>query len=677
MAAVSTLGIAARWLHLAAGLGLVGLVAATLLAGRSARPTARAWEARVLRGARALVLFVLLSGLIVLAHQATVVTGRPAALWEPTEWARLLAHSQFGTVWLVRHGVILLLAALLLLREREDSVADRLALRGEAGLLAGVGLAAMAWAGHAAAVEGVGLLAALIDALHLLVAGVWLGALLPLAALLRAAARPEGADARPYAVLAVRAFSRLALLCMALLVVTGVANAWFQVGSVPALVGTRYGWLLLVKLALLAPVLALAQYNRRRLLPRLAGDGDTVGRPALGRLGRSIAAEVTLGLLIVLVTTGLSLSPPAVHDSVWWPFSERYAWDVAAAVPGGATRLLIGAQLAFLGVLAVIVGLLFRSWRVLLVGAGGLAVVFGLSLALPPMTVDAYPTTFRRSSVPYGSVSVANGAALFRTHCTVCHGAGGRGDGPGGAGLPRPPADLTAPHTAQHTAGDMFWWLTHGIPAGGMPPFGAVLGEEERWDLINFIRTISAGEQARQMTALVPPGRPWLVAPDFSIVVGPAPPRSLKELRDRWMVVLVLFTLPESRSRLAQLAEAYNTIQGLGAEVIAVPQGDGRDILRRLGDHPPILYPVITDGAAEIAATYSRLTRGLGPGALSPRGAPPLHAEFLIDRQGYIRARWLPGAPGPAWDPLPTLVQQIQLIDKEAPSGPAPDEHVH
>ncbi len=674
---MTALGVAVRWLHLAGSLGLVGLATALLLAGHRDRPTVLAWEARLLRGARWLVGLALLSGVLVLAHQATVVTGRVAALGEPGDWARLLGHSQFGTVWLVRHALLLLLAALLLLRERETSRADRLALRGETVLLAGAGLSALAWAGHAAAVEGVGLPAALVDALHLLLAGAWLGALPPLALLLRAAARPEGADARPHAVLTVRAFSRLALGCMALLVVTGVTNAWFQVGSVPALVGTSYGWLLLIKLALLVPVLALAQRNRRRLLPRLGGDGDTIGRPAMAQLGRAVAAEAALGLLIVLVTTGLTLSPPGVHDTVWWPFSQRYAWDVAATVPGGTTRLLIGAQMAFLGVLAVIVGLLFRSWRVLLVGAGGLAVIFGLSLALPPMTVDAYPTTFRRPSVPYNAVSVASGAALFRTHCAICHGPGGRGDGPGGAGLPRQPADLTAPHTAQHTAGDMFWWLTHGIPAGGMPSFGAVLGEEERWDLINFIRTLSAGEQARQMTALVPPGRPWLVAPDFSIVVGPAPPRSLKELRDRWMVVLVLFTLPESRPRLAQLAEAYNTIQGLGAEVIAIPRGDGRDILRRLGDKPPILYPVITDGAAEIAATYSLLARGLGPGALSPRAAPPLHAEFLIDRQGYIRARWLPGSPGPSWDPLPTLVQQIQLIDREEPSGPAPDEHVH
>jgi putative copper export protein/mono/diheme cytochrome c family protein len=674
---MTALGVAARWLHLAGSLGLVGLVTATLLAGRSDRPTALAWEARVLRGARGLAALVLLSGLVTLAHQSTVVTGRAGAVLEVGEWVRLLGNSQFGTVWLVRHGLLLLLAALLLLREREQSAADRLALRGEAGLLAGIGAAAMAWAGHAAAVEGVGLAAALLDALHLLAGGAWLGALLPLAALLRAAAREDGADARPFAVLAVRAFSRLALTVMILLIVTGLANTWFQVGSVPALVGTPYGWLLLAKVALLIPILLLAQHSRRRLLPRLSGDGDTVGRPAMARLGRFVAAEAGLGLLILLVTTGLSLSPPAVHDPVWWPFSQRYAWDVAAALPGGTTRLLIGAQITFLGLLALMVGLLLRSWRVLLVGAGGIALIVGPWVALPPMAVDAYPTTFLRSSVPYHVVSVASGAALFRAHCATCHGAGGRGDGPGGAGLPRPPADLTAPHTAQHTAGDMFWWLTHGIPAGGMPPFGTVLSDEERWDLINFIRTLGAGERARQMTTLVAPGRPWLVAPDLAIVVGPAPPRSLKELRDRWMAVLVLFTLPESRPRLAQLAEAYNTLQALGTEVVAVPQGDGRDIIRRLGGRPPILFPVVTDDAADIATTYTLLGRGLGPAALSPRAAPPLHVEFLLDRQGYIRARWLPGAPGPGWDVLPTLIQQIQRLDKEAPAGPAPDEHVH
>jgi len=674
---MTAFGIAVRWLHLACGLGLVGLVTALLLAGRSDRPTAVAWEARMLRWARVLAGLLIVSGLGALAYQTAVVTGRAGAALDPVAWASLLARSQVGTVWLVRHALLLLLTALLLLREREQSSSDRLAFRGEAWLLAAVGAGAMAWAGHAAAVEPQGLAAALLDALHLIAAGAWFGALPPLAALLRAASTESGADARPFAVLAVRGFSQVALALMLLILGTGAANAWFQVGGIPALVGTRYGWLLLLKVALLIPILLLAQANRRHLLPRLSGDGATVGRPAMARLGRFVAGEAAFALLILLITTALSLSPPAVHDAIGWPFSLRFSWDAAAQVPGGPARVLIGAQVAFVGLLAMIVGLLLRPWRVVLCGAGGAALVTGLWVALPPVSVDAYPTTYRRSTVPYHAVSIANGAVLYRGHCATCHGPAGRGDGPGGAGLPKPPADLTAAHAADHTAGDMFWWLTHGIPAGGMPPFAAALGEEERWDLINFIRALASGERARQMTPVVQPGRPWLVAPDFTIAVGPAPPRGLKELRDRWMVHLVFFTLPESRPRLIQLAEAYNTLQATGTEVIAVPMDDGAHIIRRLGGRPPLLFPVITDGAAEIAASYALLGRGLGPRETSPRAAPPVHVEFLLDRQGYVRARWLPGAPGRGWDSLQALVDQILVLDKETPAGPPPDEHVH
>jgi putative copper resistance protein D len=664
------LGITVRWLHLACGLGLVGLLTALLLAGRSDRPTARAWEARMLRACRLLALLLIASGIAALASQASVVTGRAGAALEPAAWVALLARTQFGTVWLVRHGLLLLLAALLLLREREQSPADRVAFRAQAWLMAALGAAAMAWAGHAAAVEPAGLAAALLDALHLVAAGAWFGALLPLASLLRAASVEAGADARPFAVLAVRRFSPLALATMLLVVATGSANAWFQVGTFPALVGTRYGWLLLAKVALLAPILLLAWRNRR-LLPRLSGDAATVGRPAMARLGRFVAGEAALALLILLITAALSVSPPAVHDTIRWPFAVRWSWEAASQLPGGPTRVLIGAQVAFVGVLALIVGLLLRSWRVVLAGVGGGALVIGLWLALPPLSVDAYPTTYRRPAVPYQAVSVANGAALYRAHCVTCHGATGRGDGPGGAGLPKRPADLTAPHAAEHTAGDMFWWLTHGIVTAGMPPFGNVLTEEDRWDLINFTRALAAGERARQMTPLVQPNRPWLVAPDFPIAVGPVAPRSLKDLRDRWMVHLVLFTLPDSRPRLAQLAEAYNMLQATGVEIIAVPMGDGREIIRRLGARPLVLFPVITDGAADIATTYALLARGLG----TP--APALHAEFLVDRQGYVRARWLPGAPGRGWDDLPAFVEQILILDKETPTGPPPDEHVH
>jgi putative copper resistance protein D len=51
--------------------------------------------------------------------------------------------------------------------------------------------------------------------------------------------------------------------------------------------------------------------------------------------------------------------------------------------------------------------------------------------------------------------------------------------------------------------------------------------------------------------------------------------------------------------------------------------------------------------------------------------------EFLLDRQGYVRARWLPGSPGQSWETVQILVDQILVLDKETPAGPPPDEHVH
>ncbi len=673
---MTALGLAARWIHLACGLGLLGVFSATLLAGRSDRPTALRWTDRMARLGRGLTTAVVLSGLAVLAHQVMVVAGRPGAALDPSTALRLIGQSQFGTVWLVRYALLLLLAIflLLVLGARERSSADFAAWRIEAWLLSAATLGAMAWAGHAAAVEPLGAVALASDAIHLVAAGTWLGALLPLASLLRAASSPSGADARPYAVLAIRRFSALALVLMIAIAATGLWNAWVQVGGVPALIGTRYGALLLAKVALLLPVLALALASRRAL-PALSGDGATVGRPAMARLSRFVGYELGLALGIVAVTAALSISVPGAHDSPRWPLSYRLSYDAVAAIPGVKARLFIGSQLAFLGVLVGIVGWLLRGLRIPLIGGGALSLAAGLWIAIPPLAVDAYPTTYVRSPVPYQAASITRGLGLYASNCAVCHGASGKGDGPGGAGLARPPADLTAPHTGQHTAGDLFWWITHGIPPSGMPPFAASLGPDERWDVINFLRALSAGDQARGLAGPVERERPWLVAPDFSFAVGPAPPRSLRDFRGRWMVLVVLFSLPESAPRMAQLAAAYPEIEFSGTEVVAIPVNGESRIITRLGGRPVILYPVATEGAAEIVPTYALFSRTPGSSQDLLAVSPPRHAEFLIDRQGYIRGRWVSGE-GAGWIDPKDLLAQLRLLDREAPSA-LPDEHVH
>ena len=655
------LGLAARWLHLASSILLVGAAAMIVIAGRSDRPTARRWEDRVLAWARWFAVVALLSGLVVVGTQTALFEGRASAAAEPRAIARALVDTQFGRVWIVRAGFLLLLAAFLSLRLSVARRADWRASRGEAVLLGVAALAPLAAAGHAAAVEPDTVRAIALDALHTLGAGLWVGGLLPLALLLKSASSEDGADARPHAVLAARRFSRLALGIVAVLVATGTWLAVTHVGNVAGLVGTSYGRLLLTKLALLLVALGFAALNRSVLLPRLGGDGSTVGRPAMRRLARFVAVEAGLALTILVIVAAMNVTPPARHEAPVWPFTIRLSLSALEGRAADATRALIGSQIAVIGLVALIAGLAMRAWRLPLAAVALAAVGAGVGLAIPPLSIDAYPTTYLRPSVPYQASAITAGAALYQSHCAGCHGPRGAGDGPDGRTLPRSPADLRAPHTAQHTAGDLFWWISHGIPGSGMPGFGSQLTEDQRWELINFLRALSAGYGARGMGPAIERDRRWLVAPDFTFAVGPTPPRALKDYRGRTALV-VFYSLPGSRPRMNQLAGREGTLAILGVEVIAVPIDADPDAIRRLGPEPRVLFPVVTEGAETIVAAYRLF-------ALAP------HVELLVDRQGYVRAITRSGGEALDFDALVAQVQQLN--DEKIAVEAAPEEHVH
>jgi hypothetical protein len=50
--------------------------------------------------------------------------------------------------------------------------------------------------------------------------------------------------------------------------------------------------------------------------------------------------------------------------------------------------------------------------------------------------------------------------------------------------------------------------------------------------------------------------------------------------------------------------------------------------------------------------------------------------ELLIDRHGYLRARWIPAAPGRGWDDPAVIGGELQQLAREVPPPPAA-EHVH
>jgi mono/diheme cytochrome c family protein len=92
--------------------------------------------------------------------------------------------------------------------------------------------------------------------------------------------------------------------------------------------------------------------------------------------------------------------------------------------------------------------------------------------------------------------SLMAGKATYTTRCAVCHGAGGRGDGPASATLDPPPADLRVHMAAGHSDGQLFYWVSNGFPGTAMPAWRDQLSEDERWEAINYIRTFATSGDA-------------------------------------------------------------------------------------------------------------------------------------------------------------------------------------
>lgn len=88
--------------------------------------------------------------------------------------------------------------------------------------------------------------------------------------------------------------------------------------------------------------------------------------------------------------------------------------------------------------------------------------------------------------------SVAAGAVLYATNCAICHGETGEGDGPVASSLEMPPSDLHASHVQMNTDGALFYIISHGKPDTPMPAWDNVLDEDERWNVVNFLRTFTA-----------------------------------------------------------------------------------------------------------------------------------------------------------------------------------------
>jgi mono/diheme cytochrome c family protein len=98
-----------------------------------------------------------------------------------------------------------------------------------------------------------------------------------------------------------------------------------------------------------------------------------------------------------------------------------------------------------------------------------------------------------QNPVAADEASIARGAELYAIHCQMCHGETAQGAGPIAAFLANKPANLTSPVVQSKSDGSAFLTITNGI-AGKMPALNENLLVSERWDVVNFLRTLQASE---------------------------------------------------------------------------------------------------------------------------------------------------------------------------------------
>lgn len=100
-----------------------------------------------------------------------------------------------------------------------------------------------------------------------------------------------------------------------------------------------------------------------------------------------------------------------------------------------------------------------------------------------------------KNPVPSNQESLSAGEMLFTDNCVLCHGEKGMGDGPGAKTIKVKPANFTdAKLQASETDGALFWKMTNG--RGPMPSWRDTLTDQERWQLVNYIRKL--GKDAKK-----------------------------------------------------------------------------------------------------------------------------------------------------------------------------------
>ena len=288
-------------------MGLFGWSAFWVLGLRSA-DLLRADRAPSLAVLAALVTPVVSAALMLMSIAA--MTGVPVVELNRPMIEAIIFGADMGYAFIFRSGLLVAgLAAVLALRSHRPALVLAAGFYGSA-------LVTLGWSGHAAATEGgLGLFHRLNNGIHLISAGLWLGAI-GWFLVLTFRCHKDFDKTQAHAVLkAMHAFAPMGISLVALVAITGTINAHliFGLPNVAATLAAPYGVLLTIKVTLVAAMVALGAHHARvsRDASRTVDHAAASPAPRLAALRRTLLAELALGLLVTgVVAVFGTMSPP-------------------------------------------------------------------------------------------------------------------------------------------------------------------------------------------------------------------------------------------------------------------------------------------------------------------------------------------------------------------------------
>ena len=112
----------------------------------------------------------------------------------------------------------------------------------------------------------------------------------------------------------------------------------------------------------------------------------------------------------------------------------------------------------------------------------------------PPVVASRQDNTASKSGAMEGPV--ARGKNVYQQNCVMCHGPGGKGDGPNAYQCSKPPSNLCDADLAERSKTALFRKISTG--GSGMPAFGRLLSEKDRSDVVEYVRSLSTSPRQQE-----------------------------------------------------------------------------------------------------------------------------------------------------------------------------------